>query len=131
MMSPPLLLRLQADSPINRNALTVTRPARPNQLRFFKFFPPPQRRVNPRKRLERRRYKSGICDWQFVIGNCDPAIAQFSNHKSQITNHEFPYFDGAAGGVFASAAAGLCSGGATPASFSAWSRASRTSSAGP
>jgi len=46
MTSPPLLLRLQADSPINRNVLTMTRPARPKQLRFFKFFPPPQRRVN-------------------------------------------------------------------------------------
>src|ERR1019366_2089381 len=54
MTSPPLLLRLQADSPINRNALTRTRPARRTQLRFFKS-PPPQRRVNPTTAPERRR----------------------------------------------------------------------------
>src|ERR1700681_4887866 len=63
MTSPPLPLRLQADSPINRNALTMTRPARAKQLRFFKFFPPPRTAsqsygVNPRRCAERKRSKN-------------------------------------------------------------------------
>src|ERR1019366_1029159 len=65
MTSPPLLLRLQAESPINRNAPAITRPARPKQLRFFKFFP-----------------------LTFVIGNLQLAISisSIANYKSQITN---------------------------------------------
>src|SRR4029077_17131417 len=110
MTSPPLLLRLQADSPISRNVMTMTRLARFNQLHFFKFFPPPRRRVNPTTSI--------------------PGAAQNVGDLKANLSAIAAYFDGAAGGVFASAAGGLCSGGATPASFNAWSSASRTSSVG-
>src|ERR1019366_2003997 len=69
MTSPPLLLRLQAESPTNRNALAITRPARPKQSRFFKFFP-----------------------LRFVIGNLQLAISisSIANYKSQIiANYKF------------------------------------------
>src|SRR5664279_1158819 len=101
MTSPPLLLRLQAASPITspvkRDALTMTTPARPKQLRFFKLFPPPRRRVNPTT----------------LAGDLPRMQAlPYPIQKTMIA-----HFDGTTGGVFPSGVAGLCSGGVAPASF--------------